>query len=376
MLRFLTAGESHGKGLSAIIEGLPAGLALTEDDINTMLDRRQNCYGRGTRMKSIEKDLISIIGGIRNGLTIGSPLALYMENRDWAIRKDRKSRPRHIPRPGHADLAGAVKYRFDDLGNVIERASARETAVRTAVGAVAKRLLAEFGIEILGHVVAIGGKGTRSRGISISELKEAITNSPVYCADQRGSQAMCTEIDRAKADGDTLGGVFEVLVLNAPPGLGSYVHWDRKLDGRLAQALLSIPSVKGMEIGDAARNARRPGSKAHDALLTRGGSIFRRSNRAGGLEGGVTNGENIVLRGFAKPISSLQNPLPSVNLRSKTPVKAPYIRSDVCVVPAISVIAEAMTAWVIAECFVEKFGGDSLAEMRDNFNRSTEHNIG
>jgi len=371
MLRFLTAGESHGKGLSAIIEGLPAGLPITEEEINSLLERRQHCYGRGTRMKRIEKDRVSIVGGVRDGSTLGSPLALYIENKDWANHKNRKGSIKRVPRPGHADLAGAVKYRFDDIQNVIERSSARETAIRTAVGAIAQILLAEFGIEIIGHVIAIGPKKARRSKHSLAGKKETILGSPVFCADPESASAMCEEIDRAREDGDTLGGTFEVLVANLPPGLGSYVHWDRKLDGRLAQAILSIPSVKAMEFGAAIRNAGLRGTKVHDAIHLSGERLVRSSNRAGGLEGGVTNGEDLVVRGFAKPISSLRNPLPSVNLKSKTATKAPYVRSDVCVVPAVSVIAEAMVSWVIAESFVEKYGGDSLEEMKDNFRSSS-----
>ncbi len=370
MLRFLTAGESHGKGLTAIIEGLPAGLAITEEDINPMLRRRQRCYGRGTRMKKIEQDRVSISGGVRNGRTIGSPLALHIENKDWAIRKDRKATIKRVPRPGHADLAGAAKYRFDDIQDVIERASARETAIRTAVGATVIRLLSEFGLEILGHSVAIGKTTAKICKLPLSAMTKIVRQSPVYCADEESSTAMCAEIDAAREDGDTLGGIIEVCVANVPPGLGSYVHWDRKLDGRLAQAMLSVPSVKAMEFGSGVRNARRRGSKVHDPFKLHGGKIARTSNRAGGLEGGVTNGQNIIVRGFAKPISSLRKPLPSVNLKSKTVAKAPYVRSDVCVVPAITVVAEAMVAWIIAQSFVEKFGGDSIDEIRENFESS------
>ncbi len=369
MLRFLTAGESHGPGLTAIIEGLPAGLPLTVDDINPMLQRRQRSYGRGTRMKRIEKDRVIITGGIRNGITIGSPLSLWMENKDWQNRKDKNPPPKHVPRPGHADLAGAIKYRFDDLQNVIERASARETAIRTAVGAVAKRLLAEFNLQIVGLVLSIGRQTWTDAGLSFDEIRDGIKASPVYCPDPDASKSMCKEIDDAKEAGDTLGGVFEVRAANVPPGLGSYVHWDRKLDGLLARAILSIPSVKGMELGSAIANAAMTGSHVHDSIMLREGKPARSSNRAGGLEGGVTNGEPIVIRGFAKPISSLRRPLPSVNLSTRAATKAPYVRSDVCVVPAISVIAEGMVAWVIADCFIEKFGGDSLAEIKANFDQ-------
>lgn len=376
MLRFLTAGESHGPGLTAIIEGLPAGLPLSADDLNPLLERRQHSYGRGTRMKRIEKDRVSITGGIRNGMTIGSPLALWLENKDWQNRKDKNPPPRHVPRPGHADLAGAIKYRFDDLQNVIERASARETAIRTAVGAVAQRLLTECDIQIVGFVRGIGRHTLVDDHLSIADIRAGIDTSPVFCPDSKVSALMCEEIDDAVKAGDTLGGIFEVLAVNVPPGLGSYVHWDRKLDGRLAQAVMSIPSVKGVEFGPAMANAGSPGSQVHDPIVVAEGKPARSSNRAGGLEGGVTNGETIVVRGFAKPISSLRRPLPSVNLATKKATRAPYVRSDVCVVPAISVIAEALVAWVLADCFVEKFGGDSLAEMKEHFEHYQRHLAG
>jgi chorismate synthase len=373
MLRFLTAGESHGRGLTAIIEGLPAGLALSVDKVNQLLSRRQRSYGRGRRMKKIEHDRVEIIGGTRNGLTLGSPLALYIENEDWANRKNKIDRPKHVPRPGHADLAGAIKYDFDDIQNVIERASARETAMRTAVGAVALQLLAEFAIDIVGHTVAIGGAAARPYSRSVADIRAAAEHSPVYCADPRASELMCAEIDRAGAAGDTLGGVFEIVAAHVPPGLGSYVHWDRRLTGCLGQAVLSIPSVKGVEFGEAVRNARRPGSRAHDRIVVRRGTAARTSNRAGGLEGGVTNGEEIRIRGYAKPISSLKKPLSSIDLKTNTPAAAPYVRSDVCVVPAICVIGEAMAGWTIAEALVEKFGGDSLREVKDNHRQYLNH---
>jgi chorismate synthase len=373
MLRFLTAGESHGMGLTAIIEGLPAGLSITEDDINKYLLRRQKSYGRGTRMKKIEKDKVLITGGIRKGLTIGSPLALYMENKDWMNRKDKKSYQKKVPRPGHADLAGVTKYDFDDIQNVIERSSARETAIRTAVGAVASRYLAEFGIEIVGHVVGIGRKSLQTKAFSEPGIRSTISKSPVFCADPDTSKLFCAEIDAAIENGDTLGGSFEIAAFNLPPGLGSYVHWDRKLDGILAQTIMAIPSVKAVEVGDAVSNSKKPGSKVHDQIFSNKEGIFRKTNRAGGLEGGVTNGETLVVRGYSKPISSLRNPLKSVNLQTKEKTRAPYVRSDVCVVPAISVIAEAMVAWVLADCFVEKFGGDSIREVKENFNNYIAH---
>ncbi|MFQ6002386.1 MAG: chorismate synthase [Candidatus Zixiibacteriota bacterium] len=365
LLRFLTAGESHGMGLVGIIEGLPAGLALAEREINSMLQRRQKGYGRGTRMK-METDKIRFLAGLYKGVTIGSPLALYIENKDWANWKDKERTMVRIPRPGHADLAGAFKYGFDDIQRVIERASARETAIRTSIGAVAKKLLAEFDIEVIGHVIRIG-KICCGASLSLAQVKKGIKNSPVFCCDPKKSELMCREIDRAKSRGETLGGIFEVLVTKVPPGLGSYVHWDKRLDGRLAKAILSIPSVKGVEVGEAIENSQKYGSEVHDQIFIRKEEIYRKTNRAGGIEGGVSNGEIIRMRGFVKPIPTLGNLLDSVDLWSKKGTKAPLVRSDICVVPAISVIGEAVVAWGIAESFAEKFGGDSLKEMKRNY---------
>ncbi len=367
MLRFLTAGESHGIALTGIIEGLPAGLKLSEEDINIFLKRRQKSYGRGTRMKKIENDNVIITGGVRRGLTIGSPVSLYIENKDWQNRKNKKRPIKHVPRPGHADLAGVIKYGFDDIQNVIERSSARETAMRTSIGAVAEILLNKFGIDIIGHTIAIGSVRSSAKILSGNEIRKLAASSPVYCVDPRKSELMCREIDKAKANGDTLGGGFEVIADNVPVGLGSYVHWDRKLEGRLGQAILSIPSVKAVEIGEGFAVSKSPGSKAHDRIIPEKNKIIRGSNRAGGIEGGVTNGQPLVVRGYSKPISSLRNPLPSLDLQTKSKTKAPYVRSDVCVVPAISVIAETMVAWVLADAFVEKFGGDSIVEMKRNY---------
>jgi len=367
MLRFLTAGESHGMALTAIIEGLPAGLVIKDSDINTMLARRQNCYGRGNRMKKIEKDRVIITGGLRHGATIGSPLSLYLENKDWLNRKDKNPSARKIPRPGHADLAGALKYGFEDIQNVIERSSARETAIRTAVGAVTEILLAEFGIIVTGHVIKIGRKAASVSNLNMDRFRNQVCSSPVYCADPKGSKAMCAEIDKAKSQGDTLGGIFEVIACNVPIGLGSFVHWDRRLDGKLAQVIMSIPSVKAVEIGEGFKACSLPGSRVHDRLYEKNDAIIRRTNRAGGIEGGVSNGDTIIVRGYAKPISSLRNPLSSVNLETMQETKAPYVRSDVWIVPAASVIGEALVSWVIAERLVEKFGGDSVKEMRNNY---------
>jgi len=367
MLRFLTAGESHGPALVGIIEGLPAGLKIDEEKINFDLMRRQKSYGRGYRMKKIEKDMVEIVGGLRNGITIGAPLALQIKNKDWEIRKKRKSRVKTIPRPGHADLAGTIKYRFADIQDVIERASARETAMRTAIGAVAKILLAKFGVDIISHVIRIGRAKVSRQLPKFDEIKKEVAKSPVYCAVPQVSKKMCLEIDRAKKIGDTVGGVFEVVAINLPVGLGSYVHYDRKLEGKLALAIMSIPSVKAVEFGDGIRNAFRYGSKVHDEIIIKSNELTHRTNHAGGIEGGVTNGEPIILRGFAKPISSLKEPLKSVDIRGGKRTCAPYVRSDVCVVPAAGVIGEAMTAWVLAEAFMEKFGGDSMDEIKMNF---------
>lgn len=365
MLRFLTAGESHGEGLVGIVEGLPAGLTIEERRINSMLKRRQGGHGRGRRMK-IEADKVRILAGLCKGVTIGSPLALVIENKDWANWKGRRRRKVTVPRPGHADLAGALKYGHDDIQKVIERASARETAIRTAIGAVAKELLAEFGIDVTGHVTAIGTVSSRPMP-SPAGLARRIQASPVFCADRKAATAMVAEIDRARSEGETLGGVFEIIAQGVPPGLGSYVHWDRRLDARLAGAILSIPSVKGTEIGEAVENSGRHGSEAHDEISGSAGRLRRKTNRAGGIEGGVSNGEAIVVRGYAKPIPTLGTPLGSIDLKSMKKTKAPLVRSDVCVVPAISVIGEALVAWEIAAAFVEKFSGDSLEDMKAHY---------
>ncbi len=366
MLRFLTAGESHGMGLVGIIEGLPAGLTIKEQKINSLLQRRQKGYGRGSRMK-IEKDRIKILGGLYKGETIGSPLALYIENKDWANWKDKERVRVTIPRPGHADLAGAFKYGLDDLQRVTERASARETAMRTAVGGAAKIFLKEFDIDVIAYVSTIGKVTLKKKKRSLIEIKKKAESSLVLCPDKKTSGLMCQEIDLAKSKKETLGGVFEVIVTGVPPGLGSYVHWDRRLDGRLARAILSIPSVKGFEIGEAIENSRKYGSEVHDEIFVRKSKIYRKTNRAGGIEGGVTNGKEIILRGFVKPVPTLGNPLSSVDILSGKKSKAPLVRSDICVIPAISVIAEAVVAWEMACVFVEKFAGDSLREMRNNY---------
>lgn len=385
--KFTTAGESHGPSLVAIVEGVPYGTPLDAELIDRELWRRQQGYGRGGRMK-IESDTVEIVSGVRHGRTIGSPIALRIENRDHAhwqeimsadVPETTPANPRelHRPRPGHADLAGGQKLGADDLRDVLERASARETAARVAAGAVAKALLREFGIEIASHVVAIGAVSLPFDQLDWEDIVSIPDDSPLRCFDRLAENKMIAEIDAAKADGDTLGGVFETLIRGVPPGLGSYASWDEKLDGRLAHAFLSIPAVKAFEIGDGVANAGRRGSLAHDEILLNdpgeldskdsSPNYRRASNRAGGLEAGVTNGEMIRLRGYMKPISTLRKPLRSVDIRSKMSDVAGFERSDVCAVPAAGVISEAMAAIVLADAMREKFGGDSLNEMKRNF---------
>ncbi|MCR4419638.1 MAG: chorismate synthase [Clostridia bacterium] len=372
-LRFLTAGESHGPQLTVLVEGIPAGLSLEAEYINGWLFRRQQGYGRGGRM-TIERDRAEIVAGVRGGITLGSPVALVIRNRDWenwrevmAPGPEARLQDRVVtrPRPGHADLAGAMKYRHTDLRNVLERASARETAARVAAGAVAARLLEAAGVALAGHVVQIGPVRAEV-GLNPDVLGRA-RSSPVFCADPQAETNMMAAIDRAREEGDTLGGVFEVVAWGIPPGLGSYAHWDRRLDGRLAQALMSIPGIRGVEIGLGFAAASRPGSEVHDPIFWEPGRGFSRgSNHAGGLEGGVTNGEPLVLRAAMKPIPTLARPLASVDLRDRKPVSAAYERSDVCAVPAASVVGEAMAALVLADALLEKVGGDHLEELKLN----------
>lgn len=374
MLRFLTAGESHGKALSVILEGLPAGLPLSEEYIARDLARRQGGYGRGRRQR-IEQDRAEILAGVRHGLTLGSPISLLIINRDFENWRETMAvepvdadvgRVTRL-RPGHADLPGVLKYGFDDVRPVLERASARETAARVAAGAVCRRLLEEVGVAIHSHTLAIGE--VEAEAVEQPDWS-AVEESPVRCADPAAAEAMVRAIDAAREAGDTLGGVIEVRASGVPPGLGSHVHWDRKLDGRLAQAVMSIHSVKAVEIGDGFWGARSRGSQVHDVILPRAewqGHPWRRAtNRAGGLEGGMTNGEDVVVRAALKPIATLPRPLPSADLATGEAVHAHYERSDVCVVPAGGVVAEAMVAIVLAEAALEKFGGDHLAETLRN----------
>jgi chorismate synthase len=382
-LRFVTAGESHGKALSVIVEGVPAGLPVTAEYINHQLQRRMQGYGRGARMK-IESDQIEWLAGVRSGETMGSPVSMQISNRDWANWEDvmapegnGEARRRKVtrPRPGHADLVGVLKYDRDDARDILERASARETAARVAAGALARRLLEEFGIEIGSHVVSLGGlTGDPPTELPLP-LNRVSDQSPVRVINRNLEQQIIARIDQAKEAGDTLGGEIEVVVRGLPLGLGSHVSWDRKLDSRLAGILMSIPAVKGVEIGLGMEAARRPGSRVHDAILadeqksaasTRGG--FRRaSNNAGGLEGGMTTGEPLVVRVGMKPISTLMAPLKTVDLASGAAAQAQSERSDVTAVPAMGVIAEGLVALVLADAMLEKFGGDSLAEMRRNY---------
>lgn len=359
-LRFLTAGESHGRALLAIVDGIPAGLALDEDDINTQMQRRQLGYGRSVRMK-LETDRAELVAGVIHGETIGGPVGLRIENRDVRVDEPELTRPR----PGHADLVGAMKFGFTDIRRALERASARETAARVAVGAVCRRLLGEFGVQVFSHVPEIGGVAIGRRPPRWEDIPPIAEESELRCVDAEAETAMRELIEDAKRRGDTLGGVFEVVALGVPPGLGSYTHWDRKLDGRLAQAVMSIHAVKGVEIGSGFAIARTPGSSAHDEILwSSEQGFYRETNRAGGTEGGVTTGEPVVVRGAMKPLSTLMSPLRSIDIRTKEPVSGAVVRSDVTAVPAAGVVGEAMVAFVLVEAFLEKFGGDAVADIR------------
>jgi chorismate synthase len=363
MLRFLTAGESHGRALIATVEGLPAGIPIDEEYINVQMARRMFGYGRGARMK-IETDTAELMSGVIRGATIGSPVALYISNRDW--RKDEPDVTR--PRPGHTDLVGALKYGFDDVRRVLERSSARETAARVAGGAVCRRLLEEFGVTIMSHVTEIGGEAIRTRPARFEEIPALAEASTVRCVDPEAEERMKAAIDAAGERGDTLGGVFEVVVLGLPPGLGSYVHWDRKIDARIASAMISINAIKGVEFGMGFEVARTPGSSAHDEIFyDRARGFYRKTNRSGGIEGGTTIGDPLIVRCAMKPLSTLRTPLKSVDLRTKETIEAVVVRSDVCTVPAAGVIGEAMIAFVLADAFLEKFGGDAVAHIRKGY---------
>lgn len=380
---FTTAGESHGKALVAVVEGLPAGLEISIDQINHELWRRQQGYGRGGRMK-IEKDEVQVLSGIRHGRALGSPVALMIENRDFVhwteimsaepVEVEPKN-PRVVtrPRPGHADLAGGQKFGARDLRNILERSSARETTARVAAGAIAKQLLANFGIEIRSHVVKLGDVPEVPLEKSWDDIAVIPPDSPLNCADSEAQSRMIAAVDAAKENGDTLGGIFEVVAKGVVVGLGSSYAWNEKLDGRIAQAFMSIHAVKAVEIGSGVDNAGRPGSEVHDEIFWEKEEFVRPTNRAGGLEGGITNGEELRVRGYLKPISTLKKPLRSVDIESKQPSDAAYERSDVTVVPAAGVIGESMLGIVLANSLREKFGGDSIEEMKRNFDSYLSH---
>ncbi|KAA0783713.1 MULTISPECIES: chorismate synthase [Bacillus] len=386
-MRYITAGESHGPQLTTIIEGVPAGLPLVADDINEELARRQKGYGRGRRMQ-IETDQAQIVSGVRHGETLGSPIALVVENRDFAhwtkimgaeplTEQEEKEMKRKVtkPRPGHADLNGAIKYGHRDMRNVLERSSARETTVRVAAGSVAKKVLAELGITVAGHVIEIGGvEAQEITYSSIEELKSITEASPVRCLDEESGNQMMKAIDDAKANGDSIGGIVEVIVEGMPIGIGSYVHYDRKLDAKLAAAIMSINAFKGVEIGIGFEAAHRPGSEVHDEILwNEEHGYTRRTNNAGGLEGGMTTGMPIVVRGVMKPIPTLYKPLQSVDIETKEPFTASIERSDSCAVPAASVVAEAVVAWELATALIEQFGLDRMDLIRENIEKHNEY---
>ncbi len=382
MFRFLTSGESHGPGLAAIIEGMPAGLKLEAEEINYHLRRRQGGYGRGGRMK-IEKDQVIFRSGLRHGLTLGSPITIEIENRDWENWQVKMSvTPVEEPveavtlaRPGHADFAGVIKYGHDDIRNVIERSSARETAARVAVGAVCLAMLKEFGVEIYSHVLTVGPIGSRSTLRSAltnnasSKYRQQVEQSPMRCGDSELEQQMIDYILECKSRGETCGGVFEVVATGVPIGLGSYSQWDRRLSSKVAMAIMSIPSVKGVEIGGGFESSTLPGSQVHDVIQWNNEQGWQHlTNHAGGIEGGISNGAPIVVRAAVKPISTLAHPLPTVDILTHENVdKGRYERSDVCVVPAAGVVGEAMLAIALTEAWLEKFGGDSMPEMQRNF---------
>lgn len=380
-LRFITAGESHGKGLTGIIEGIPSGIPLTSEDIDKDLRRRQGGYGRGGRMK-IEADHAEILSGVRWGKTIGSPISLFIENRDWKNWEKGMSEseehegsipPVTRPRPGHADLAGALKYDHRDMRNILERSSARETAMRVGLGAIARKILAEFNIRIGSYVIQIGKVQSSSLKVQSSDKDlfqafEKAEKSPVRCPEEEASKRMAGLIDKAIKEGNSLGGIFEVFVAGVPAGLGSHTQWDRKLDGRVAQAVMSIQAIKGVEIGQGFEMARDMGSEVMDEIFYKSSKFYRKTNNAGGIEGGMSNGMPLIIRAVMKPIPTLRKPLMSVDINTKKPSEAAYERSDVCAVPAAAVVAEAMTALIVADAFLEKFGGDSREEVLRNYN--------
>ncbi len=378
-MRYLTAGETHGPQLTAIIEGVPSNMKFDFEAVNTELQRRQKGYGRGRRMQ-IEKDEARVAGGVRHGRTTGAPIALVIENKDWKHwtsvmniepieGSDEEKRRVHRPRPGHADLNGGLKYNLKDLRNVLERSSARETAARVACGAVARQLLAEFGIRVAGQVIRIGEVEAKRYDLPLDELARITEDSPVRVVDKDAEAKMIAHIEQIKQDGDSIGGIVECIVEGVPVGLGSYVQWDRKLDGRIAQAVVSINAFKGVEFGIGFEASEKPGSQVHDEILYDAEQGYHRaSNRLGGFEGGMTNGMPIVVRGVMKPIPTLYKPLRSVDIDTREPFTAQVERSDACAVPAASVVMENVVAWEVANAFLEKFGGDSIEEIKANYN--------
>jgi len=373
-IRFLTSGESHGPALTAILEGMPAGLPLSPDDINPDLARRQGLgdrkgrpyIGASPRMK-LERDTAAILGGVMAGVTIGGPIAVQIQNLDHDTWKGKAIEPMTIPRPGHADLTGAVKHGYNDLRLSLERASARETSARVAVGAMCRKFLSQFGIRVGSYVIEIGGVSASVDEMPLEDRIARAFDSDMSCPDESASHAMRARVEDIIRAKDTLGGVFEVVALGLPPGLGSHVHWDRRLTGRLAQAMLSIPAMKGVEIGPAFDNAKKSGTQVHDEIVLHDGALARKTNRAGGLEGGITTGGPILLRVAMKPISTTLTPLKSVDLAAGREAATQYERSDFCAVPRAGVIGEAMTCFVLADALIEKLGGDSLAEMKPRF---------
>jgi len=382
-IRYLTSGESHGRFLTAILEGIPAGVPLSETEIDVELARRQHTFGRGERQQYLEEDAVEIAGGVRHGETIGSPLTLIVKNKDWenwekimSLRKEDHDDKFALlrPRPGHADLVGALKYDRSDLRDILERASARETAVRTAVGTVCRKFLSLFGIEIYSWVTSIGGVTAKIPVVSPKKLNQLARESAVQCPDPEATKEMMAVIQKAKKDGDTLGGIYEVMAVNVPPGLGSHVQWDLKLDGMLAQAILSIQAHKAVEFGRGFEFGFRKGSEVHDEIFfDKKKGFYRETNNAGGIEGGMSNGEPILLRAAIKPLASLRKPLNSVNIKTKEPMRAEIVRSDVAPVAAAAIIAEAVTAVTLAQAFVTKFGGDSVRETKRNFEATLKH---
>jgi chorismate synthase len=360
MLRYMTAGESHGKALVAILEGMPAGLKLDIGTINSQLRRRQAGYGRGVRMK-IEHDSVEILSGLRKGLTIASPIAISIKNKDFKIDK---LSPVYCPRPGHADLAGMLKYNTNDARDILERASARETAARTAIGAICRIFLKEFNVDVFSHTKYLADVESDTENLSLRQIKERSAKSCLNCADKESERLMKKKIDQAKKTGDTLGGGFEVICTGIMPGLGSHVHYDRKIDALLALQLVSIQAIKGVEFGLGFLGTQLPGSQFHDRMLLKGKSIIRKTNNAGGIEGGITNGEPLRISCAMKPIATLMNPLSSVDVRTGRTKKASTERSDICALPAASVVGENITCFVLAQAVLEKFGGDSMQEIR------------